>query len=374
MLPNANVINDAAMRNNIALENLAHSIFENNANTFLQFLKNPQSKLDITYSQLSSLADKLQIPFGYLFLDKLPKENIKIAELRRKNPHHSISSTLKESIKISEYKQIWYRDYLTDIGEKPKYEKKLSDEQSIINKIKSLINFDILPKKPYDALQKMITKLQEENFLIFIAGRINRSNSKKLSIEDCRGYCLYDKYAPVIFLNNNDSYKGKIFTLLHELTHIFYGHNAITYQDNQDQKLEKVCNSIAGEILIPKDKILKHWNKNLDITKNIEHINNMFHLASDEAIATKARILYLVSQEDYEDYIQECSNKSHKKPYAPNDKKKVFRTIIKENSKNFVEAIISQTYNNKLDFKTAMEYLGIKKMKYFQGIQKEIGL
>lgn len=112
------------MRNNIALENLAHSIFENNANTFLQFLKNPQSKLDITYSQLSSLADKLQIPFGYLFLDKLPKENIKIAELRRKNPHHSISSTLKESIKISEYKQIWYRDYLMDIGEKPKYEKK----------------------------------------------------------------------------------------------------------------------------------------------------------------------------------------------------------------------------------------------------------
>ena len=100
----------------------------------------------------------------------------------------------------------------------------------------------------------------------------------------------------------------------------------------------------------------------------------MFHLASDEAIATKARILYLVSQEDYEDYIQECSNKPYKKPYAPNDKKKVFRTIIKENSKNFVEAIISQTYNNKLDFKTAMEYLGIKKMKYFQGIQKEIGL
>ena len=101
----------------------------------LSELKNPQSKLDITYSQLSSLADKLQIPFGYLFLDKLPKENIKIAELRRKNPHHSISSTLKESIKISEYKQIWYRDYLMDIGEKPKYEKKLSDEQSIINKM-----------------------------------------------------------------------------------------------------------------------------------------------------------------------------------------------------------------------------------------------
>ena len=290
VLPNANVINDAAMRNNIALENLAHSIFENNANTFLQFLKNPQSKLDITYSQLSSLADKLQIPFGYLFLDKLPKENIKIAELRRKNPHHSISSTLKESIKISEYKQIWYRDYLMDIGEKPKYEKKLSDEQSIINKIKSLINFDILPKKPYDALQKMITKLQEENFLIFIAGRINRSNSKKLSIEDCRGYCLYDKYAPVIFLNNNDSCKGNIFTLLHELTHIFYGHNAITYQDNQDQKLEKVCNSIAGEILIPKDKILKHWNKNLGFLP-LDSLNKTQRSYRKKIVSKKFRLI-----------------------------------------------------------------------------------
>ena len=372
MLPSVNVIHDAAIRNNITLESLAHSVFNKNADKFLKFLQNPQLSLNISYSQLSLIAKELKIPFGYLFLDKLPKENTKIAELRSKNPEYTLSQVLKESIKNSEYKQMWYRDYLIDIGEEPKYNIKLNDEELIIKKIKALVRFDTLPKKPYNALQRIVDALQKENFLIFIAGRINRSNKKKINIEDCRGYCLYDKYAPVIFINNNDSYKGKIFTLLHEIAHIFYGDNAITFGDNQHYKLEKICNNIAGEILIPKDIILKFWDKTLDISENVVSLNKKFYLASNEAIATKARALKFISQAEYEEYIKECNAKTPTKPYAPNDKKRFFRTIIKENSRNFVEAIIMQTYNNKIDFKTAMEYLGIEKIKYFKGIQEVV--
>lgn len=376
MLPNASVIKNAMIRNNISLEHLAHSIFDDKANDFITFIQNSNpakqalshnNLLKLDYRQLSKLAEKLHIPFGYLFLQEIPKENTKIAELRRKNPKHTISQTLKESIKNSEYKQLWYRDYLIGLGEEAQYDIKLYDENEVIEKIKSMLCFSKMPKKPNEALKQMIEQLQNQNFLIFVAARINRSNSKKLDIEDFRGYCLYDKYAPVIFINNDDSVKGRIFTLLHELAHILYGKNGIILLDNENQKIEKTCNFIAGEILIPKHLLLEKWDKKISIHQNIDFLRHRFNLASDEAIATKARNLKLVSQKQYEEYMQECNARTKMQIFAP---KNILNEIIKENSKNFVLAIITQTYNNKLDFKTAMDYLGIKEMRHFRGMQE----
>lgn len=121
--------------------------------------------------------------------------------------------------------------------------------------------------------------------------------NKKIEVQDCRGYCLYDSYAPVIFLNNADSYRAKIFTILHELAHILYGENGITTSNNQNSKIEKLCNEIAGEIVIPKSLILQKWNKGLEIIENIEFIQKEC-LASKEAIATKAINLKLISQKN----------------------------------------------------------------------------
>lgn len=379
MLPNIIVINEAIKRNNISLEVLAHSIFKDRANDFIAFIQTEDStkqnpshntSLKFDYKNLLQLAEQLHIPFGYLFLQDMPKENTKIAELRRKNPKSKIPHELKESIKNSEYKQLWYRDYLIEIGQEAQYNKKFDNEKEVIEKIKLILSFNTLPKDPYEALKRMIGRLQEKNFLIFVAARINRSNSKKLNIENFRGYCLYDKYAPVIFLNNQDSYKGKIFTLLHELAHILYGKNGIILSDNEHQKLEKTCNFIAGEILIPKSSLLERWDKKLNISHNVDSLQHIFNLASNEAIATKAINLKLVSQKQYKEYMQECSARPIKKPFAKNTQENTFKTIIKENSKNFVEAIIAQTHNNKLDFKTAMDYLGVKEMKHFRGMQE----
>ncbi|RDU65806.1 hypothetical protein CQA53_05800 [Helicobacter didelphidarum] len=375
MLPNAQVINEAISRNNIPIDTMAQSIFKDNANKFLSFLKNPtQSAIKISSTNLVELSQYLNIPFGYLFLQELPKEKIKIPELRSKNNKNSISKTLINSVKESEYKQEWYRDYLISIGEEAKHIKKYYNEQEIIKAITSLINFEKLPKKPYEALNKIIDLLQKENYLIFISSRIHRKNTRSLDIDEFRGYCLYDKYTPVIFLHNQDSYKGKIFTILHELAHIMYRYNGITTSYNRNTKIEKLCNAIAGEILIPKDRILSKWNKNKNIQQNLNELSHEFNLASDEAIATKARWLKLISQKIYDEFIEECKNKPPKKPYAPNNEHKVYKQIIKENSQNFTQAILTQTLNNKLDFNLAMQYLGIKEMKYFKGIREVLKL
>lgn len=372
MTPSVNIINQALIRNNLSLEYIAGSIFGNEADEFIDFMKKPNSSnLHITYKHLSQIAEKLYIPFGYLFLDELPKENAKIPELRRKNLDLPISHTLKESIKNSEYKQMWYRDYLISIGEKENFTKKYSNKDDIIKYIKQLTYFELLPKDHYKAIQKLINNLQSNNFLIFVASSIDRKKNTKITIDDCRGYCLYDSYAPVIFLNNEDSYRGKIFTILHELAHILYGENGIITSKNQHSKMEKFCNDIASEILIPQKFILEKWNKNLTINENIEFIEKEC-LASKEAIVTKAINLKIISKKEYNEYREYLSTLYNKKFFARNSKHKIPRRIIKENSANFARAIVIQTLNNNMDFNTAMNYLGIKEMDYFNDIRKEL--
>lgn len=372
MTPSASVITQALERNNLSLEHIANSVFGSGARDFITFVKNPNnSTLNIKYKDLSKIASKLQIPFGYLFLEKLPQENIKIPELRRKNLDLPISNALKESVKNSEYKQLWYRDYLISVGEKENFTQKYNNKNDIVESIKNLVLFESLPKDPYKAMQKLIDRLQNNNFLIFIASSIDRKKGTKIEIEDCRGYCLYDSYTPIIFLNNADSYRGKIFTILHELAHILCGENGITTNDNQHSKIEKFCNEIASEILIPKKFILEKWDKNLKINENAEFIEKEC-LASKEAIATKAINLKIISKKDYDEYREYLTNLPKKKFFARNDKHKTPRRIIKENSANFARAIVTQTLNNNLDFNTAMDYLGIKEMKHFDNIRKEL--
>lgn len=274
MKPNISIISQAAKRNNVSLDDMASSIFGNRAEQFIDFLKNPHNiNFIIKYKDLSKIANKLHIPFGYLFLEKLPKENLKIAQLRRKNLDLPMSNILKESIKNSEYKQLWYRDYLILKGQKANFLKKYNDKDEIIKIIKNITKFNELPKDSIRAIHQLLNNLQENNILIFIASSIDKKfKNKNIDIEDCRGYCIYDSYTPVIFLNNADSYFAKIFTILHELAHILYGESSIITNDNQDEKMEKLCNEIAGEILIPTKFILDKWDKNKEIEENVEAI------------------------------------------------------------------------------------------------------
>lgn len=95
-------------------------------------------------------------------------------------------------------------------------------------------------------------------------------------------------------------------------------------------------------------------------------------MASKEAIATKAVNLKIISKEKYEQYKENLNISLDKKPFIRNSKLKISRMIIKENSENFTKAIITQTLNNNLDFNSALRYLGIEKMEYFNLIRKEL--
>lgn len=78
------------------------------------------------------------------------------------------------------------------------------------------------------------------------------------------GFCLWHPEFPVILINNSTTKTRQVFSLMHELTHVLCDRNGISRFDNRgieklplpDRVIERFCNTLAGEILVPSDDFL----------------------------------------------------------------------------------------------------------------------
>ena len=115
---------------------------------------------------------------------------------------------------------------------------------------------------------------------------------------------LVSKYAPLIFINSCDSDNGKLFSILHELAHVWVGensfYNAPIHANLENREVEKFCNAVAAEILIPTQMFLQKWDSNQDkILYKLEKIAKTFR-CSRFVVVRKALDCGKISQKAYE--------------------------------------------------------------------------
>lgn len=73
------------------------------------------------------------------------------------------------------------------------------------------------------------------------------------------GFCLWHPRFPIILINNSTTKTRQVFSLLHELAHVLCDRSGISRFDDRgidelpapDRAIERFCNALAGEILVP---------------------------------------------------------------------------------------------------------------------------
>jgi Zn-dependent peptidase ImmA (M78 family) len=83
----------------------------------------------------------------------------------------------------------------------------------------------------------------------------------KLELDEARGFSISLKPLPVVVVNIKDAYRGRIFTLLHEVAHLALNDGGICDLDdnqrrNASAQIEAYCNKVAGAILFPRNDLL----------------------------------------------------------------------------------------------------------------------
>ena len=82
-----------------------------------------------------------------------------------------------------------------------------------------------------------------------------------VEIAEARGFSIAERPLPAVVVNIKDSVYGRIFTLIHEFTHVLLNRGGICDvdegADNDHEDVEIFCNHVAGATLVPRDVLLR---------------------------------------------------------------------------------------------------------------------
>jgi len=222
----------------------------------------------LTYKRAAKLAEKTHIPFGYLFLDEPPIESLPIADFRTvgseepPKPSPELLDVLYDALS----KQAWYRDYLIEMGEERlEYIGSIDIHQpttETAHRISERFSFDSNARAKAsdwkEALSLMFEQCEEHGVLVTRTGMAKGNPHRPLKVEEFRGFALSDPYAPLIFINSRDSHAAQMFTLVHELVHLWLGLSGVSNlvsTQAPNRRVEQFCNQVAAEVLVPTEDL-----------------------------------------------------------------------------------------------------------------------
>ncbi|MCA1931983.1 MAG: ImmA/IrrE family metallo-endopeptidase [Calditerrivibrio sp.] len=234
-----------------------------------------------TYIQLVKISEIFNIPFGYLFLDKLPEKKLPIPYFRTtNNTSYEISDELYDTILQVQKQQEWIKDILLEWGHEPLPFAGIyninTDIQTVADKITEILklknNWAEERINWNEAFKFLVDRFEEAGIFVVINGIVRNNTHRKLDVGEFRGFVLYDNIAPFVFINNNDFVSAKIFTLIHELVHILIGKSAsFDLRDMQSANVpeEKFCDRCTAEFLVPSKELMDIKNIEEDTYENL---------------------------------------------------------------------------------------------------------
>ncbi len=338
-----------------------------------------------TFLQAQNIANKLHIPFGFLYLEEIPQLKLPIPDLRTfaDKQQHKLSNDVVDLIYDIKFKQDWYRDYLLEQGiEKLAFAgrfKKSAGYREIAEDITKTLDLRVEHRKEAknweEFLQLLMQKGDDLGIWVMRSGIVGNNTHRTLDVKEFRGFVLFDEIAPVVFINGRDAKAAQIFTLIHELAHIWIGESGISdihLGDLADMYngIEKLCNQVAAEVLVPQKLFYEYW-QGLD---SIEELNRFFKVSS-VVIARRAFDLKLISWDEYRGFYTTQQQKWQE--YQRRQKKQsggqMHYTLPVRYGKSFTDALIRATLNGQVMLKDAANMLGLKPSKIFS-LAKKMGV
>lgn len=209
-----------------------------------------------------------------------------------------------------------------------------------------------------DALRNLIKRVENIGILVMINSVAGNNNHRKLNVHEFRGFVLINEYAPLIFINGADGKAAQMFTLAHELAHIWYGASAIFDLEKlqpADDVIERACNLTAAEFLVPEEEFIKVWQDVVQDADRYQIIARHFKV-SELVILRRAFDNDLISKKEYFEYYRQMSNRT--KP-RKNSQGNFYATQSLKLGRRFSQAVINNVKSGKLLYRDAYRLTGL---------------
>ena len=241
---------------------------------FPQFVEWEAETRGPTLRQLEQFASVTRTPLGYLFLESPPEERLPIRHFRtiRDEPVERPSPDLLETVQAMQRRQTWMREFLIEEKEVPlPFVGSVTINTEIgetAEGIRNVLGLRTGWAQRYNWWREAFAALRDSTdqagILVIKNGVVGNNTHRKLDVDEFRGFVLVDEYAPLVFINGADFEGAQMFTLAHELAHVWLGtSSAFNLLDLQpfDEEQEKYCNKVAAEFLVPERELRAAWQE-----------------------------------------------------------------------------------------------------------------
>jgi Zn-dependent peptidase ImmA (M78 family) len=343
-----------------------------------------QGKTRPTLKQLEDFANITSTPVGFLFLETPPVERVPIPDFRTIGNTHVGHPTpdLLDTIYLCQQRQEWYRDFARTMNESPVSvigSAQISDDVVASAAVmRETLGFNLEERRVIptwtEALRRFIEQADALRILVMVSGVVGSNNRRRLDPNEFRGFALADPLAPLIFINGADTKAAQMFTLAHELAHLWLGQSAVS--DSQaiqvpDDGVERWCNQVAAELLVPIAVMRAEYNPQADIQAEAERLARRFKVSTLVILRRMHDAGGLTREQMWEAYGAEAERLRHLPKSSGGD---FYLTLGARASKTFARALVSSALEGRTPFTEAFRLLGFKRMETFREVANSLGI
>lgn len=312
-----------------------------------------------TFRQARRLARALYIPFGYLYLREPPVEKVPLADFRaasRARPE--ASPDLLDLLNDILGKQQWLREYRESegAGSLPFVGSfdTTDSETAVAGDIRATLDIDGARRRAAGwegFLRNLVHNAEGAGISVMRSGVVGGNNYRPLGRDEFRGFSISDSVAPLVFINAHDFKGAQIFTLAHELAHIWAGKGGISNPDYglqsemQEVSVERFCNRVAAETLVPSEDFLSRWRSdNMPLGTKLESLRRHYKV-SMMVVLRQALDSDLITVSEYRkryaNLVAQAKTADAAREAAEDQGGNFYRTLISRNGRTFTEAVVS---------------------------------
>ena len=326
----------------------------------------------LTFAQVRKLAHATHTPEGFLYLNEPPEDRLPIPDFRTvkdERVRHP-SPDLLDTVHMMQRRQTWMRDFLIEEAESQldfvgsatlnsKPEKVAAEIRKTLGLAGGWANEE---STWTDALMHLRQKIEAAGILIVINGVVGNNNYRKLDPDEFRGFVLSDAYAPLVFINGADFKAAQMFTIAHEVAHLWINREGVSNFEAMQPSpipIEQWSNQVAAEFLVPAAELFGAWD---DARKSVEPYQTLAARFKVSTIVAARRVLdlQLISKKQFLEFYQSYQKDERRKQESKKNKGGDFwNTQNVRIGQRFGTAVVRAAKEGRLLYREAYQLTGL---------------